>query len=143
MDEAMIENWNSRISPNDSVYHLGDFAFANPIRITHIIKKLNGLIYFIKGNHDKNFLKSHGANSCQWIKDYFELKVDKQLIVLCHYPFESWRNKHHGSWHLHGHCHGTLPSSDKQKRLDVGVDVHSYFPITFDEVKEHMATKSS
>jgi calcineurin-like phosphoesterase family protein len=39
------------ISPGDTVIHLGDLVFkGNP---KHYIKKLNGAIYLVPGNHDK------------------------------------------------------------------------------------------
>ena len=77
----------------------------------------------------------------------YELKVPdeemdlEQHIVMCHYPIESWNKRHHGSWHLHGHCHGSLPSPDWQARLDVGVDVHKFKPIPYEEVKALMTFK--
>lgn len=30
MDEFMIDAWNSTVSDDDIIYHLGDFAFAGP-----------------------------------------------------------------------------------------------------------------
>ena len=79
-----------------------------------------------------------------WIQDYYELKVadadapsGKQLIVLCHYAFRVWRNAHHGSWHLYGHSHGSLPSAGRS--MDVGVDCHDFSPISYEQVKTAFA----
>ena len=53
MNETLIEQWNSIISKNDRVFHLGDFAFGQDLdAIEQIIKRLNGSVYLIIGNHD-------------------------------------------------------------------------------------------
>ena len=53
MNEAIIEKWNKEINPKDKVIHLGDFAFGNDLEaIENIIKRLNGNITLILGNHD-------------------------------------------------------------------------------------------
>lgn len=141
----LIERWNARVGLMDDVYSLGDFAFIYPKKLDQlvdIIKQLNGNIHFIRGNHcDKRtwqLLEDHGVIHAAWIKDYHEMKVQGQDIVLSHYPMEVWRNSHHGSWMLHGHCHGSLPP--RGKRLDVGIDNHPDFQVwSWQEICEHMA----
>ena len=49
-DEMFIERWNKRVSKNDRVYILGDFAYNNHRKY---ILALNGKKVLIKGNHDK------------------------------------------------------------------------------------------
>jgi calcineurin-like phosphoesterase family protein len=63
-----------------------------------------------------------------------------QPLILMHFPILSWEGMHHGSWHLHGHCHGSLPPTS-QKRLDVGVDTHNLYPYSYMEVKDIMQSK--
>lgn len=47
MDEDLISRWNSVVGKKDIVYHVGDFGkYCN-------VKKLNGKIYLICGNHEK------------------------------------------------------------------------------------------
>jgi len=143
--EELIKRWNDRIGPVDDVYHLGDFAFLYPKkldRLIEIIKQLNGNIHFIRGNHCDprlwKLLEDSGVVHVEWIKDYHEMIVQGQRIIMCHYPFEVWRDSHHGSWHLHGHCHGSLPP--RGKRLDVGIDNHPDFQVwSWEEICEHMA----
>lgn len=49
-DEAMIENWNKTVRPNDKVYHLGDICMSK--KFLPILYKLNGEKVLIRGNHD-------------------------------------------------------------------------------------------
>lgn len=138
-DEALIEKWNAKVQPNDHVYHLGDFGFGSPGYLRSILKRLNGKLFFVRGNHDKK-MKGELLNYLEMDMPYFELTIhdeemdQKQLIVLCHYPFQQWNKKHYGSWHCHGHCHGAV-KSEYISRLDVGVDCHNYFPVSYDEIK--------
>lgn len=146
-DQTLIANWNRVVSPTDAIYHLGDFGFGSKGYMISILKQLNGRIFFLKGNHDKAVKKPEPSAYFQFMKDYYELPIQdpdigNHKIVLCHYAFEVWNKKHFGSWHLHGHSHGNLPSPNI-KRLDVGVDVHNYTPISYEEVKEIMINKDS
>ncbi len=50
MDQAMIENWNKTVRPNDKVYHLGDVVINRKSLKT--LALLNGDKVLIKGNHD-------------------------------------------------------------------------------------------
>lgn len=51
MNEALINNWNNVVRPEDTVYHLGDFAFGGSQLWNDVLSKLNGHIYLILGNH--------------------------------------------------------------------------------------------
>jgi calcineurin-like phosphoesterase family protein len=55
MDEYMIKQWNSVVAKDDEVYVLGDFSFYGGKETNEIIKRLNGKIFLIEGNHDKAF----------------------------------------------------------------------------------------
>lgn len=52
MNEAIVKNWNSVVSPDDTVYHLGD-CFMGPLEtVAEYGSRLNGKIHVIPGNHD-------------------------------------------------------------------------------------------
>ena len=51
MDATIINNWNSRVKDEDTVYILGDIAFKSVSDPVQIIKKLKGHKILIKGNH--------------------------------------------------------------------------------------------
>jgi len=138
MERAFITRWNLHVKPGDTVYHLGDFVFGGRKDLARIVNQLNGTIRLIRGNHDKVLKSLEAQKHFEWIKDYHELRgPDKVKIVLSHYAFEVWNKSHHGSWHLHGHSHGTLGFKDI-KRLDVGVDSNTFCPVSMDEVAEIM-----
>ena len=58
MNEVMIKKWNDKVSKNDLVIHLGDFAFRNKAGL--IRPKLNGTIILIRGNHDLDVKAENG-----------------------------------------------------------------------------------
>lgn len=50
-DQTLINNWNSVIGPDDTVFHLGDFVFGGFPKWKEIRDQLNGHIILIVGNH--------------------------------------------------------------------------------------------
>lgn len=117
-DEMLIEKWNEAVGENDTVLHLGDFAFRG---VEDYSSKLNGRKILLLGNHDlknqktyldagwkhviDNMILCHGEHS-------FELtpKVDKywnglftdvsgSRILFSHYPIQNsceWDIKKYG-----------------------------------------------
>lgn len=123
-DEALIERWNSVVSPSDLVYHLGDVAFAPPEVSEKILQRLNGRIHLILGNHDRKLPRGRFVE----VSTYADITVNRTHFVLFHFPIESWDRVHHGAIHLHGHTHGAIGSHHgielRERRMDVGVDTH-------------------
>lgn len=150
MNEALVNNWNSVVKQEDSIYLLGDVSFADKEITDKYLNRLNGKIHLVVGNHDNRLV----SDRFEWVKDYFELKVqDKdakkgsQLIVMSHYPFTTWNGSYKGSWALFGHCHGNLSKDYNLLRMDVGTDPNKYFPISYEQIKQefkknyHLPTK--
>lgn len=134
-DEALISNWNEVVGRDDVVWHLGDFSNRSDPR--RVFDRLNGRIHLILGNHDKLRL----VKQCDFesIESLHTLKVDKKTrVVLSHFPFEIWDKKHHGSYHLHGHCHSNLPQREMRRR-DVGVDNYKYYPVELERVLDYLS----
>lgn len=138
MDEAIITNWNAVVGKDDTVWHLGDFAYRCEKSVEEYFRRLKGHIHIIWGNHDHKHARrfSHLFESSH---DLFELKINRQTIVLCHYSMQIWRKSHRGSWHLFGHSHGNLPPIGMS--MDVGINCHNYRPISLEEVTEFMKLK--
>lgn len=168
MNADLIERWNEKVNPHDTVYHLGDFTLGGVKKARFFLSQLNGRIIVVPGGHDHQWVRftiPHKDNPdspsmyfsnnkpIEFAPPLFTLEYEDKIIVLCHYPMLSWDKSHYGSWHLHGHIHSVdgyaFPSADRQLppkskggvnglRLDVGVDAHNYYPISFDEVQEIM-----
>ena len=138
MNECIIDNFNSIVSPIDTTYFLGDFCFSNG-NFEKYMKMLNGQKHFVIGNHDpKNIKKfTHLFNSISQIK---QIEVNGKTIVLCHFPMYIWNKKQYGAIHFHGHCHGALKQYTNTNNLtiDVGVDCWNFKPVSFDQVKYKM-----
>jgi len=139
MNEVLIDKWNSVVKPNDTIYHLGDFALVRTKNeVDNIVRRLNGHKHLILGNHDRQPVK-HASGFVE-IEQYKEIAIDGIKLILFHYPIESWNGAFHETYHLHGHSHGK--SSVRSRRIDVGVDVHNYYPINYEEVKQLMTLHS-
>lgn len=131
MNEALIHNWNEVVDKRDTVYILGDFAWRNHNKY---LSALRGRKILIRGNHDKmpqavlrNFTEVHDllGRAIRFGENGF-------YIFMCHYPMRSWDGRCQGSWHLHGHTHGSIPPHGLS--FDVGVDCWDYYPISMEQV---------
>ena len=125
MNECIIEIWNATVAPEDTVYLLGDVAFCGPDKALQYLRRLNGTIHLITGNHDRKALKSKPfRNFFASVQDYLELTVEGTKVVLFHYPIHSWNGMYRGSICLHGHCHGNKTGIHGRIK-DVGMDTNN------------------
>lgn len=133
MNEHIVKSWNKVVSDNDEVYFLGDFCLrCNKKTARYYLHKLNGVKYFIKGNHDKNNYLNDFLYSglIKWWKHSYEFSYEHEGKVydfaLCHYPLYPIKNS--DSICIYGHSHGN--SDFIIGSLDVGVDNIGYEPIS-------------
>lgn len=136
MNSVLIENWNKAVSPDDTVWHLGDVSFGKPHETLELLSQLNGKINLIPGNHDR-FGKA-GTDlykiRCNILPEYVRVQLANRWFILCHFPFAAWERGH---INLHGHTHGIYPG--KQRQHDVGVDVNNFVPISvYDAIERAM-----
>ncbi len=126
MNKAMIERWNEAVQPHDDVWHLGDFAvYQSASQVKSLLIHLSGHKHLVTGNNDDD-----AVTECdEWhsVQAYAEITIDGARLVLCHYPFRTWRDMGKGAINLHGHSHGRLKPLARQ--YDVGVDIWGFRPI--------------
>ena len=134
MHMAMQVRFNSKVSPKDHTYHLGDFTLeSDPKQVTlKFITQLNGTHSFIRGSHD-NWLKHTEAPYL------IEKSFQNHYIVLCHYCMLTWPRSHHGSLQLFAHSHGRLDNQlprpyNRHVQKDIGVDTNNFYPYSLNEI---------
>ncbi len=153
MNEELIRRWNAKIGKDDTVYVLGDMIWKprNEEAAT-IIKKLNGKIILIKGNHDSFVNNETNKNAFTAIKDYDDICVkledgSQRRVILSHYFIPFYNGHRHQGVHLHGHSHAseeyvqeeiikrTLAQNGFESRsYNVGCMHWNYEPVTLDEI---------
>lgn len=133
MNQTLINNHNSVVSPNDTVIHAGDFAFGSYETVQKIIKQLNGNNIFLIGSHD-SWMKNNKYNYL------WESSIEGQYVVVCHYAMLVWPKSHYGSIQLFGHSHSKLKHPLLGKQYDVGVDNNNFYPVSFEQIKKIMKT---
>ena len=116
-DEWKVVQWNSSIKANDNVYILGDVGIGNFDKIVGYLKRLNGKLHLIVGNHDKKYLNRPAFTKC------FK-SIDEQLFMsgttkdgncrlfLSHYPYLDWDKAFRGTVQLYGHIHNSFVEND-------------------------------
>lgn len=126
MDKAIIDNWNSVVKEDDTVYHLGDFGDYNKV------KDLNGEIILIRGNYEHNDMLSintllnYGFID---VLDVYSKEISGYRINLVHEPSKAKNKK---GVNLFGHIHKL--QMVKKFGLNVGTDCHNFYPIDLDTV---------
>lgn len=131
MNEALIARWNALVTPEDTVWHLGDFAVRlGAAAAAAILARLNGSKHLIAGNNDGPTIRALPGWAS--VQDYAELVVEGRRLVLCHYPLRAWRDSGRGAIDLHGHSHGRLTPWPRQ--IDVGVDAWNFEPVPIETI---------
>ena len=111
-DAAIIKNWNEVVGPDDDVYHLGDVMLEDNEYGLKCLKQLKGHIHIIIGNHDTDtrielYKQCHNVVEITYSK---LLKINKQLLWLCHYPTITANYDDNKPWakhliNIYGHTH--------------------------------------
>jgi calcineurin-like phosphoesterase family protein len=136
MHETIINGMNERVQKNDELYILGDVSFYCGRKVCAILDAIKcQRKHLIIGNHDaKNIGRAYAWESVSDYKIVFDHNV---MVVLMHYPIESWKAMAHGSIHLHGHRHGNAGhhgTSQLKFRVDVGVDPMKFKPVCLEDL---------
>lgn len=150
-DQQLINNWNSVVKPDDTVFHLGDFCFGGRPKWQSIIEQLNGHIILILGNHDFKQLTQGIEALFDYVTQQMKIQIGTRTVYLNHFPFLCFANgniqtyKENYNIQLFGHIHsGPKSTSEDLSRCsilyptqyDVGVDNNNLTPVSWNQIKQ-------
>ena len=147
MDETLIENWNRKVNPGDTVYILGDLIYKSRKDPHTYLKRLRGRKILITGNHD-SWIEREGVRAeFLQVSCYHLTRLSGHPATLCHYPMLEWQNsRKEGSpklgFLLHGHIHNSR--DELYRRLfdcgnawNAGADINQFEPVNWDELERN------
>jgi calcineurin-like phosphoesterase family protein len=130
MNYDMIKRYRSVVNTEDTVYFIGDLSIVGPnhrMHLQHLIEQMPGTKILILGNHDKHNPFTYVEMGFQSV--HTSLKVEEFNLV--HDPAICQMDTT-AKW-LVGHIHCLFRKINNV--LNVGVDVHGFYPITLEEVR--------
>jgi calcineurin-like phosphoesterase family protein len=166
MNRDLISRWNETVSPNDTVFLLGDMVMGKRAETLSLAQQLHGQIHLIPGNHDDTH-PMHSKRE-EWYRKRvalyaehgFEPNPERGIIErhgirfgLCHFPFDAdhtdelryeewrpvdWLENNEIDVLLHGHVHSLwkINRDHHIPQINVGMDVWDYRPITMEQIME-------
>lgn len=131
MNVAIMDDIIAKFKQGDELILLGDICFGSKEKVETALRflaNLPGRVRVILGNHDRfrkdiyKKIADEFANFSftEYAEQHFLVDGKKVHTIMMHYPIHSWHNMHHGSVHLHGHTHGSIP--EVGRRIDAGWD---------------------
>jgi len=148
MDKTILDNFFSMVKKGDTVFFLGDLSFhEDVIKSTLMAIAMAGIDFnVIVGNHDNADAIARFSYH-QFKKNVYSMldtEIEGQPITLCHYPMLTFNRSHYGAWQMYGHHHNggfhkNIPPAVMGKKINVGVDIWNFKPISWENVKLWMA----
>lgn len=147
-DEDIVASWNSVVSAEDVVWRLGDLTLKHTTEITDILRRLNGRIRLVLGNHDRahplfreraiaaqqELLRSGVEYVCTAARVTVPGGSSGRIpVMLSHFPYKTarpdyyrfriWQQEDSGDWLLHRHTHShAAMNGDLPRQIHVGWD---------------------
>lgn len=133
MNQYMIDCWNEKVSKEDKVFVLGDFALGTSRDIIKWGRALKGNKTLILGNHDR-------ASKTVYLEAGFQEVIKYPILwnefyILSHAPkCETDMGK---LYNIFGHVHNDVRFEDvTDKGICVSVERTGYAPISFKEIQK-------
>ena len=132
--DNMIARHNSIVKPDDEVIVVGDVCYQKRLDMLPTVAMFNGKKTLLRGNHDRGISDSEFSKFFDKIIPEGErLIIDASGIkcTIVHYPTMG----NPDTFNLVGHIHGAWKY--QLNMLNVGVDVHNFYPVNLDTIPFH------
>lgn len=135
MNEALVENWNECVAPNDSVFHLGDVCMGAKDTVDKYVPRLNGEVMVIQGNHDYNRRKDDMREYGWEVVNDYMFRYQGITFYLTHNPEnKNVKDIPAKAVILYGHVHDSAPCGvhkiNGHYAYHVGIDTNDYKPVS-------------
>ncbi len=149
MNIAIVNNFNSIVTPEDDLYLLGDLMLGQDMEAgLELVRQLNGRIHIVRGNHDSD----RRWEAYRELPNVIEmaaaiyLHYRKYHFYLSHFPTltgnlekESLKQM---TCNLFGHTHSKEHFfEDRPYMYNVAVDAHNCTPVLLDHIIVEMNEK--
>lgn len=143
MNNAIVDRWNSVVGKDDTVYVLGDLMLGGPDAMDKgidLIKRLNGHIRVVLGNHDTDtriaaYKSIENIESVSWAE---MIKYRGRRFFLTHFPSETATLESNPAScviNLHGHTHAKEKfNHGRPYQYNCCLDAHDTYPVCLDDI---------
>lgn len=171
MDHGLIDNINSVVPEDATLWMLGDFALVREERAMRRYRNAIRCkdVRLIWGNHDRRPIARPHFTACYEAvmlhigdrrtmteDERWDLKAARsgsagrnaRRVFLSHYAHAVWHHSHRGVLHLYGHSHGNFEpwreaNMPSALSMDVGVDCWGYLPLPWSRVRQMLDEKAA
>ncbi len=164
MNNDLVRRWNEVITPEDTVWILGDLCMGKLDESLLWVEQLNGFKHLMPGNHDRMF-GCQGTKYANMVQKYLDAGIDRvdeyqvmmsprgynadgweiPAVLACHFPFAGDHEDQTEDWYQEyrpkerkGLClvHGHTHGLWRKNKnmVDVGVDAWGGYPVSFEDV---------
>ena len=141
MNKVILRNYQATVKEKDTVYMVGDLSMLSAsgfTRLEEIISNLPGTKHLVLGNHDKLKPLQYLEMGFASVHTATKMIAGGEEIFIAHDP--AWAQTPHTKWvcaHIHNHWVKQVTKQNIQL-LNVGVDVHDFFPVPVHYVLEQL-----
>lgn len=143
MQYTIWKNHNNIVTPDDTVYMLGDLTMEGGSarqKLDPLLDRLNGNLIMILGNHDRIKPQVYVEMGFSSVHTSLTIEIDGRKIFLCHDPavVQPGIIPEDVNLVLCGHVHASWKKVDTPTAtiINVGVDMWDFSPINFEQILE-------